>query len=127
MKYGEMLAAVRDRDPHAGDDADRITEAVVRTLGNRLAPASAEHLADQLPRELSEILEDSQAAPRTWGVREFVHQVAQSTDADGPTAEQHTRAVLSVIADEVSGGELNKLISQLPSGFAPLFGKPELA
>ena len=41
MKYGEMLAAVRDRDPHAGDDADRITEAVVRTLGNRLAPASA--------------------------------------------------------------------------------------
>lgn len=35
--------------------------------------------------------------------------------------------MLSTVADAVSGGELDQLLSQLPSGYAPLFGKPDLA
>jgi hypothetical protein len=35
--------------------------------------------------------------------------------------------VLSTVAAAVSGGELNQVLSQLPSGYAVLFGKPALA
>jgi hypothetical protein len=35
--------------------------------------------------------------------------------------------VLSTLADAISGGELNQLLSQLPSGYATLFGRPGLS
>jgi hypothetical protein len=34
---------------------------------------------------------------------------------------------MTVVAETISGGELNKLISRLPAGYAELFGHPELA
>ncbi|KRV50560.1 hypothetical protein AQ490_15955 [Wenjunlia vitaminophila] len=125
MKYGEIVAAVRDRDEYAADEAGRITEAVVATLGRRLTPASAEHLADQLPPELAEALNQAEAAPQNWGVTEFIHHVAEATGDDERIADMHARAVLSVLGEDVSGGEVNKLISQLPSGFAQYFGWPD--
>jgi uncharacterized protein (DUF2267 family) len=127
MDYGTFLATVRERGDYADDEAERVTMAVFATLGDRLAPASAEHLADQLPMELAEIINDAQAAPHTWGVREFVHHVAQATGDDERAAERHARTVLSTLGEQVSGGELNKLVSQLPSAYAELFGHPELA
>jgi uncharacterized protein (DUF2267 family) len=65
--------------------------------------------------------------PETFGVEEFVRRVAERIGARPGTAEWDASAVLSTIADAVSGGQLNQLLSQLPSGYAPLFGKPELA
>jgi hypothetical protein len=35
--------------------------------------------------------------------------------------------VLSTVADAVSGGELNQILSRLPAGYAALSGKPALA
>ncbi|MDT3397124.1 DUF2267 domain-containing protein [Streptomyces sp. B1866] len=127
MSYGDFLAAVRDRGGYDPDEAQRVTEAVITTLGERLAPEPAGHLADQLPAPLAEKINDAEAAPHTWGVREFVSRVADATGADEQAAEGHARAVLSTLADQVTGGETNKLISQLPSAYAELFGHPELA
>ncbi|MGC9541302.1 DUF2267 domain-containing protein [Streptomyces sp. UG1] len=130
MALREFLAAVREQGGY-GDTPEvlAVTEAVLSALGERLQPVSADHLADQLPIELAEVLMDAadDLPGRDWGVREFVRRVAESTGDDEATARAHAEAVLTVLAKTISGGEVNKLISALPAGYAALFGHAELA
>ncbi|MGW0826136.1 DUF2267 domain-containing protein [Streptomyces sp. NPDC002845] len=129
MTFREFLAAVREQGEY-GDTPEvlSVTEAVLSTLGERLQPSAANHLADQLPIELAEVLMDAanDYPGGNWGVQEFVRRVAQATGDDEETSHAHAEAVLTVLAQTVSGGELNKLISQLPAGYAELFGHTEL-
>lgn len=127
MSYGEFLATVRQRGEYQAEKAPQITEAVLGTLAQRLPPVSAEHLADQLPAPLDEIVSAAEnTSGRYWGVEEFVRHVAERADEDEETAETDTRVVFSVLADQISGGEMNKVLSQLPTGYAELFGYSEL-
>ncbi|MGK5532981.1 DUF2267 domain-containing protein [Streptomyces sp. URMC 129] len=127
MSYGTFLSNVRERGEYAADEAEQIVQAVFETLSERLPAGSAEHLADQLPTPLANILENADESGRSWGVQEFISNVAQKADEDEETAEMDTRIVFSVISEQVTGGEMNKLLSQLPSGYAELFGYSELA
>ncbi|MER6980826.1 DUF2267 domain-containing protein [Streptomyces carpinensis] len=127
MTYRDFLGAVRQHGEYADlEEAAAVTEAVLGTLGERLQLEAADHLADELPLEIGEFLVGVDDHGRTWGVEEFVHQVAVASGDDEETARPHAEAVLTVLAETVSGGELNKLISRLPSGYAELFGHPEL-
>ncbi|NGO08888.1 DUF2267 domain-containing protein [Streptomyces sp. HC44] len=127
MTHTEFLAVVREQGEYADiDEAARVAEAVLSTLGERLQPAAADHLADQLPLEIGEFLTGVGESGRTWGVQEFLHQVAVTADDDEETARLHAEAVLTALARTVSGGELNKLLSRLPAGYAELFGHAEL-
>jgi uncharacterized protein (DUF2267 family) len=47
--------------------------------------------------------------------------------AGGAAGRWDASAVLSRLADAISSGELNQLLSQLPSGYATLFGRPGLS
>lgn len=38
-----------------------------------------------------------------------------------------SRAVLTTLGEAVTGGQLNHVLTQLTPGYAPLFGKPDLA
>ncbi|MBL1065227.1 DUF2267 domain-containing protein [Streptomyces sp. 7-21] len=127
MSYGEFLATVRERGEYPGDEAERIVGAVLETLGERLPPRSAQHLADQLPTPLDEVVENAEdGSGRSWGVEEFLRHVAERAEEDEETAETDTRVVFSVLSDQVTGGEMNKVLSQLPTGYAELFGYSEL-
>ncbi|OEV03212.1 DUF2267 domain-containing protein [Streptomyces oceani] len=127
MEHDAFLAAVRERGAYDQDEARSATVGVLAMLGRRLPPESAEHLADQLPGSLGEILGDAQARSETWGVQEFLARIAQATGVDETSAEEEARAVLSTVGETVSGGELNKVLGRLPAGYAALFGHPELA
>jgi len=127
VSYDSFLATVRNRGEYPGDEAERVTEAVVATLGERLTGSSAEHLADQLPLPLANILEDTDENGRSWGVDEFITHVAERVDEDDEAAETDARVVCTAISERISGGEMNKLLSQLPTGYADLFGYAELA
>ncbi len=63
----------------------------------------------------------------SFGVEEFYHRVAERTGAHPRTAQWDAGAVLTTVADAVSGGELNQVVGRLPSGYATLFGKADLA
>ncbi|WP_129843251.1 DUF2267 domain-containing protein [Streptomyces sp. RFCAC02] len=127
MTYGEFLSKVRESGDYPDEEAATVVEAVVRTLGERLPAHSSQHLADQLPDPVADILEGAGDGGTTWGVSEFITQVATYAGEDEETAETDTRNVFSAITERVSGGEMNKLLSQLPSGYADLFGYAELA
>ncbi|MCP9956671.1 DUF2267 domain-containing protein [Streptomyces sudanensis] len=131
MRYDEFLARVRERgEYHDQAEAAQITRAVLEVLGHRITPGEAADLAAQLPGDLGDVLTadaDGGRPTERFGIEEFHRRVAERTGARPRTAQWDASAVLSTLADAVSGGELNQIISQLPSSYAVLFGKADLA
>lgn len=129
MNNDEFLAQVRQRGEYADRrEATQVTGTVLQLLSRRIPPGEAKDLAAQLPEPLRGHLDtrlDRGAA--TFGVHEFLRLVADGVGGRPDTARWDASAVLSTLGDSISGGELNQLISQLPSGYAELFGKPELS
>ncbi|MGJ5755984.1 uncharacterized protein (DUF2267 family) [Streptomyces puniciscabiei] len=128
MRYDEFLARVRERgeydSPH---EAAEVTEAVLSVLAQRIGPGEIDDLASQLPGPLGPCLADAkQPQPERFGIEEFHRRVAERVGGRPRTAQWDAGAVLTTVADSVSGGELNQVLSQLPSSYAALFGKPEL-
>lgn len=129
MRYDEFLARVRERGEYADKaEAEQITQAVLEALAHRITPGEAKDLGEQLPGSLGQALTvGNEQRAASFGVEEFCRRVAERTGARPSTAQWGRQAVLSTVADAVSGGELNQVLSQLPSGYAALFGKPELS
>ncbi|MFP8945200.1 DUF2267 domain-containing protein [Streptomyces fenghuangensis] len=129
MKYDEFLARVRERGEYKDqDEAANVTKAVLEVLAQRISPGEVRDLASQLPGPLGQFLHH--ATPQqaqSFGIEEFHRRVAERTNARPRTAQWDASAVLTTVADAVTGGELNQIISQLPSSYAVLFGKADLA
>jgi uncharacterized protein (DUF2267 family) len=128
MRYDEFLARVRERGEYGDrEEAERITRAVLGLIAKRLNPGEAKDLASQLPVEAAIVVVSEPGPAEKFGVQEFLRQVAAATGATERTAQWDASAVLSTVAQAVSGGELNDVLSELPSGYAVLFGKPALS
>ncbi|QPP08147.1 DUF2267 domain-containing protein [Streptomyces bathyalis] len=129
MKRDAFLARVRERgEYHDHAEALRISEAVLGVLSSRITGGEAKDLASQLPAPLdAALLKGTTEAAESFGVNEFLRRVAELTGARPRTAEWDAGAVLSTLAEAVSGGEFNQLLTQLPSGYAAMFGEPELS
>jgi uncharacterized protein (DUF2267 family) len=128
MTLDEFLYVVRDRGEYdSREEAERVSRAVLTVLANRITPGEAEELSAQLPAPLSSAARPDANHRATFGVDEFCRRVADRVGGHTRTAEWDASAVLSTVADAVPGGELNQLLSELPPGYANLFGKPELS
>lgn len=129
MQYHEYLARVRELGEYGSqDEAAKVTEAVLSVLAQRISPGEVDDLASQLPGPLGQTL--TAAKPQqaeSFGIEEFYRRVAERIGARPRTAEWDAGAVLTALADAVSGGELNQVLSRLPSGYAVLFGRADLA
>jgi uncharacterized protein (DUF2267 family) len=129
MQHHEFLARVRELGEYTSqDEAAMVTDAVLSVLARRISPGEVDDPASQLPGPLGQALaEAKQAQAESFGIEEFYRRVAERTGARPRTAEWDASAVLTTLAGAVPGGELNQIISQLPSGYAVLFGKADLA
>ncbi|MEU6807882.1 DUF2267 domain-containing protein [Streptomyces sp. NPDC046831] len=129
MQQHEFLARVRELGEYdSQDEAAKVTEAVLSVLAQRISPGEVDDLASQLPGRLGPALAEAKPPQaESFGIEEFYRRVAERTGARPRTAEWDASAVLTTVAEAVSGGELNQIISQLPSGYAVLFGKADLA
>jgi uncharacterized protein (DUF2267 family) len=124
MRYDQFLARVRERGEYADrQEAESATQAVLTILADRLTSEEADDLAAQLPDEAAGTLTGHAGAPEAFGVHEFLRRVAEATGASERTAQWDASAVLSTVADGISGGEINDVLTQLPSGYAVLFGR----
>ncbi|WP_225829888.1 DUF2267 domain-containing protein [Streptomyces sp. NK08204] len=125
MKLAEFLAQVRDRgEYHSQEEAEHISTAVLRVLATGITPEEADGLAAQLPPPLDDVLHREREGPESLGREEFLRRVADRTGARPRTAEWDAGAVLSTVADAVSDGQVDDLLSQLPADYAELFGRP---
>ncbi|SCF08297.1 Uncharacterized conserved protein, DUF2267 family [Micromonospora viridifaciens] len=128
MKYQEFVARVRERGEYDdAAEAQQVISVVVTCLAERLTPDEARQLGSQLPPEMGDVLKSAAGGAQRIGVTEFLRKVSDGIGATERTAEWDASAVLSTIADAVSGGELNDVVTQLPSGYAALFGRPNVS
>lgn len=129
VNHDEFVAAVCERGEYADQrEAEEVAIWVLEVFARCLPRERANDLAAQLPDPLAKALQQHGDQPaETFAVEEFVRQVAERVGARPGTAEWDASAVLSTLADAISGAQLRQLLSLLPSGYAALLGQPGLA
>jgi len=94
----------------------------LETLAERLAGGEPKNLAAQLPAEIGIHLERGpEAGGQRFPLDEFFKRVSEREGVELPKAVFHARAVIDVVCEAVSGGEIQDVRSQLPADFQPLF------
>jgi uncharacterized protein (DUF2267 family) len=119
MKAQTMYSRVGiEADLDSVAEARQVTGAVLRALRDRLTPEEAEQASAQLPTELKELWHGGTEPPRRpvrMHRREFYERV--KTEAGLPSlrkAELATEAVFAALKDQISGGECDDILAQLP-------------
>jgi uncharacterized protein (DUF2267 family) len=122
MQYEEFLNKVQDRiGPTQPDEARRAITATLSTLSERISGGETEDLAAQLPQELKEPIQRSGEQAEAFSLEEFLARVGEREGVNTDTARNHASAVMTVLGEAVSGGQLDDIRAQLPQEFAPLF------
>ena len=123
MQTKDFLGHVQNRARLASEgEALRITRATLETLGERLHGGEAKDLASQLPQEIGAYLTDADKEQK-YDYVEFIKKVSEreGTGTGGAKAVFHAQAVISVVKDAVSTGEIDDVREQLPDEFDRMF------
>ena len=127
MKYNEFTGQVQHRLELAEvGQAVRATRAVLTTLGERLHEGEANDLASPLPMEIDRYLTDAAHGQR-FDYPEFLDRVADREGVDRSDANYHAQQVLTVLADVVPPGNLEKVRNGLPEDYEKLFSMVDAA
>ena len=122
MQYEEFLNRVQDRiGPAQPDEARRAITATLSTLSERISGGEANDLAAQLPQELKEPIQRSGEEAEAFSLEEFLRRVGEREGVNADTARDHASAVITVLREAVTEGQLDDIRAQLPQEFAPLF------
>lgn len=122
MQYEEFIEGVGRRAGLEYFEAESATGTVLNTLAGFLVDSEGLDLSEQLPKGVAEHLR--QRPPERgefFSVEDFLQQVAEGESVDLGEAETRARAVLSVLQEAVSEGEMNDVRRQFPSEFGRLF------
>jgi uncharacterized protein (DUF2267 family) len=125
MNYDDFVGQVQHRARLAdGSEAMRAIHATLETLNERLWGGEAGDLAAQLPQEIGSYLRQP-ALQEKFGLHEFYERVALREGASVSEAAFHAAAVVSVLDDAVSRGEMDDVRAQLPKEYDRLFEVPQ--
>jgi uncharacterized protein (DUF2267 family) len=127
MQYDEFVGQVQHRARLAStDEAVRAIRSTLETLAERLVGNEPEDLASQLPEEIGIFLRAPFAGQgQRLTLEDFFELVSAREGIELPQAIFHARAVMDVLRDAVSAGELNDVRGQLPAEFRSLFEASE--
>lgn len=123
MKHDEFIGQVQHRARLSSrGEAERATRVTLETLAERLAGGEAKDLAAQLPQEIGEHLRGEWSGRgERFSLDEFFRRVSLREGVDLPEALYHARAVIEVLSEAVSKGEIDDVRAQLPAEFNRLF------
>jgi len=123
MKSEKFLEQVNQRAGLAStEEVRRVVEGALETLGERLEKTEREKLAAQVPDPLKKMLFKRQATER-YSLEEFYNRISARADVGYPDAVAGTRAVMAVLKEAVSRGEIDHILAQLPDEYEELFGQ----
>ena len=107
------------------------SRATLQTLGERIQEGEATNLAAQLPDELGRFLEENADTTESFDFQEFISRVAERDenlgdehgidDDDLSAAALHARAVVDVLSEAVTEGQIEDIHDQLPDDYNDLF------
>jgi uncharacterized protein (DUF2267 family) len=129
MTWNELVDAVRESGQYTTRaEAERITRIVLSALGGHVTGDERVELARRLPEEAARIIASQIPVTRQLTAAEFVESVAARVLGATPaTARWDVSSALSVLPRAVGEDLVDRILRQLPSGYALLFGRPELA
>jgi hypothetical protein len=128
MQWNELVARVREYGRYATDaETKQVIRVVLSAIGGHLSNGVREQVAGRLPATAAETLRYQLPATKPLSAPEFVETVERRLDgATTATARWDVSSVLSVLAD-VCGDELtDRVLADLPDGYALLFGRGRL-
>ena len=128
MDFSDFIGEVQHRlDLGRQGEALRAIRAVLWTLGERIQEGEATDLAGPLPMDVDWYLQGAESGER-FDYDEFLDRVSERASVERDDANFYAQAVVALVADLVSGSEVEQVRQQLPEDFEPLFslvGKPE--
>jgi uncharacterized protein (DUF2267 family) len=127
--WTELIAAVKEAGQYTTTaEAERITRIVLSALGGHVTGDERVALARALPTEAARVIASQIPATRPQSAPEFVDAVAARIEGATPaTARWDVSSVLSVLPKLVGEDLTDRILAQLPPGYALLFGRAELA
>jgi uncharacterized protein (DUF2267 family) len=120
MRYATLLTIVEQLTGLGRPQAERATQATLRTLAERITGGEARDIAAFLPREMRGWMVPAREDAEPFDRAEFVHRVAQREGVAPEVAVEHVRAVFQMLGFAVAPGELRDMASQLPKDFEDL-------
>jgi uncharacterized protein (DUF2267 family) len=113
----EFLESVTVRGRLSPEQAERLTDATLTVLADRISAGEAEDLAAQLPKGVRDWLVSKEEPAQKFDLEEFIRRVSERAAVDLDTATRAARAVLSTIRRAVTTGEFEDVLAQLPKEF----------
>jgi uncharacterized protein (DUF2267 family) len=127
LPLDDFLRRVADRAGTDVSTARRVADAVLETLGERIAHGEVEDLAAELAPELSAALEqgdaESDGRAQRMSLDEFLHRIAEREHVAPDVAPDHARAVFLTLREAVSEKEISDLLAQLPRDYEPVLAE----
>ncbi|MEV5311671.1 DUF2267 domain-containing protein [Streptomyces sp. NPDC052610] len=126
--WPELIDAVREAGQYpTRAEAERVTRTVLSALGGHVVGEERVELARALPAEAARVIAAQIPATRPLTAAEFVDSVATRIEGATPaTARWDVSSVLSVLPPLIGDDLLTRILSELPPGYALLFGRPQL-
>ncbi|MGW3200536.1 DUF2267 domain-containing protein [Streptomyces sp. NPDC001118] len=125
--YEQMLEKVRYEGAYpTREKADEAVRLVLAGLGRQLTGDERADLAARLPLEAARVLTAQIPDTRPLTGWAFVKDLAARTGASLATTRWDTGSVFSAVAACAGPDLLTRMLHQLPSGYALLFGRAEL-
>jgi uncharacterized protein (DUF2267 family) len=121
MQFDQFIGLVQHRAQLSSEGkALTATKATLEVLGERLFGGEASDFAAQLPLELKSYVIQFESG-QSFDLEEFFGRISDREGVDIDEAMRHARAVLSVVAEAVSYGEIEDALAQLPEEWHYLF------
>jgi uncharacterized protein (DUF2267 family) len=128
VPYDEFVDRVAGRAGLDTAAAARAADAVLETLGERVAGGEADDIAAALPLELRPAIERGKERTRGKATRmsldEFVARVADREGVAWEDALEHARAVFTTLRETLPDKEWSDMLDELPSGYQELLLEP---
>jgi uncharacterized protein (DUF2267 family) len=122
LDYQTFTRTAAQRAGLPEDTTERIEQATLRALADRISGGEAQDLASQLPDRLKDALRPAHEEAESFDVDEFLRRIAEQSDVGREEARRGASAVLTTVRDAVTHGEFEDVISQLPMEYRALAG-----
>ena len=123
MQYDDFIDRVQQRaDLSSRQEAVHAVRATLETLGERLSRVETRQLATQLPRELRAYFHPKHES-QVFPVDEFFNRVSARANVRRAQAVDQARAVIEVLREAVSAGEIEDVRIELAPDYDVLFGE----
>jgi uncharacterized protein (DUF2267 family) len=123
VKYDEFIKHVQSlAQLDSCQEAERVTQATLETIKERIVGNEASQLAAQLPQEFGQYLRGREGENgQYFSLEEFYHRVSEKEGVEPTAVPIHVRAVFSVLQSAITPGEFADIRVNFSDDYAELF------